>query len=169
MPRRDPPKRRNGHGAIIDFSSTYGNGVDPENPMNWVPVTYCAAKDAIRGLTTSLAPRRRPRDRVNAFAPGPISGNWEQELGIAPEHIEEAKAMNAMKRFDEPGEIAETVLFLASDAGNRGWTPRLYGRPTPTAKGESRCPDSVPSSAARPGGVQRSRVVSTVSSTTPRQ
>ncbi len=50
-----PPKRRNGCGAIINFSSTYGNGVNPENPINWVPVTYCAAKGAIRGLTTSLA------------------------------------------------------------------------------------------------------------------
>ncbi len=43
--------------------------------------------------------------------------------------------MNTMKRFDDPREIAETVLFLASDAGSRGWAPRLYGRPTPTAKG----------------------------------
>ena len=39
----------------------------------------------------------------------------EQEWGVAPEHIEEAKAMNPMNRFGDPREIAETVMFLASD------------------------------------------------------
>jgi 3-oxoacyl-[acyl-carrier protein] reductase len=110
-----PYMRRNGSGAIINFSSTYGNGVTPENPINWVPVTYCAAKGAIRGFTASLARDIAPDIRVNALAPGPISGNWEQEWGVDPEHIEEAKAMNPMKRFGDPREIAETVMFLASD------------------------------------------------------
>jgi 3-oxoacyl-[acyl-carrier protein] reductase len=109
------PMRRHGRGAIVNFSSTYGNGVNPENAVNWVPVTYCAAKGAIRGLTTSLARDVAPEIRVNALAPGPISGNWEQEWGVAPEHIAEAKAMNPLKRFGDPREIAETVLFLASD------------------------------------------------------
>jgi 3-oxoacyl-[acyl-carrier protein] reductase len=128
-----PAMRRQERGAIINFSSTYGNGVNPENPINWVPVTYCAAKGAIRGLTTSLARDLAPAIRVNALAPGPISGNWEQEWGVAPEHIEEAKAMNPMKRFGDPREIAETVLFLASDGAGYingqvihvegGWVP----------------------------------------------
>jgi 3-oxoacyl-[acyl-carrier protein] reductase len=128
-----PHMRRHGHGAIINFSSTYGNGINPENAVNWVPVTYCAAKGAIRGLTTSLARDVAPEIRVNALAPGPISGNWEQEWGVAPEHIEEAKAMNPMKRFGDPREIAETVLFLASDGAvyingqvihvEGGWVP----------------------------------------------
>lgn len=128
-----PHMRRHGRGAIINFSSTYGNGVNPENPINWVPVTYCAAKGAIRGLTASLARDIAPEIRVNALAPGPISGNWEQEWGVAPEHIEEAKAMNPMKRFGDPREIAETVMFLASDGAGYingqvihvegGWVP----------------------------------------------
>ena len=127
------PMRRHGRSAIVNFSSTYGNGVNPENAINWVPVTYCAAKGAIRGLTTSLARDVAPEIRVNALAPGPISGNWEQEWGVAPEHIEEAKAMNPLKRFGDPREIAETVLFLASDGAGYingqvihvegGWVP----------------------------------------------
>jgi 3-oxoacyl-[acyl-carrier protein] reductase len=125
--------RRLGRGAIINFSSTYGNGVNPANAINWVPVTYCAAKGAIRGLTTSLARDIAPEIRVNAIAPGPISGNWEQEWGVAPEHIAEARAMNPLKRFGDPREIAETVLFLASDGAGYingqvihvegGWVP----------------------------------------------
>jgi len=106
-----PFMRRHGRGVIINFSSTYGNGVTPENPINWVPVTYCAAKGAIRGFTAALARDIAPDIRVNALAPGPISGNWEQEWGVSPEHIDEAKAMNPMKRFGEPREIAEPSSF----------------------------------------------------------
>lgn len=128
-----PLMRRHGHAVIVNFSSTYGNGISPDNPINWVPVTYCAAKGAIRGFTASLARDLAPEIRVNALAPGPISGNWEQEWGVAPEHIDEAKAMNPMKRFGDPREIAETVLFLASDGAGYvngqvlhvegGWVP----------------------------------------------
>ncbi len=104
-----------GGGAIVNFSSTYGNGTNPENAINFVPVTYSAAKGAVRGLTATLARDVAPDIRVNALAPGPISGQWETEWGVAPEHIDEAIAMNPLKRFGTPEEIAETVLFLASD------------------------------------------------------
>jgi 3-oxoacyl-[acyl-carrier protein] reductase len=104
-----------GGGAIVNFSSTYGNGINPDNAINFVPVTYSTAKGAIRGLTTTLARDLAPKIRVNALAPGPISGDWETEWGVSPEHIDEAIAMNPLKRFGKPEEIAETVLFLASD------------------------------------------------------
>ena len=57
-----PHMRRHGRGAIINFSSTYGNGINPENAINWVPVTYCAAKGAIRGLHRVPGARHRPGD-----------------------------------------------------------------------------------------------------------
>jgi hypothetical protein len=38
--------RRHGHGAIINFSSTYGNGINPENAINW--------------FRSPTAPRRAP-------------------------------------------------------------------------------------------------------------
>jgi 3-oxoacyl-[acyl-carrier protein] reductase len=128
-----PHMRRHGHGAIVNFSSSYGNGVTPDNAINWVPATYCAAKGAIRGFTTSLARDVAPEIRVNALAPGPISGDWEQGWGVSQEHIDEAKAMNPMKRFGDPREVAETVMFLASDGAGYinghvlhiegGWAP----------------------------------------------
>src|SRR5436305_13598566 len=104
-----------GGGAIVNFSSTYGNGTNPENAINFVPVTYSTAKGAIRGFTTTLARDLAPEIRVNALAPGPTSGEWETEWGVSPEHIEEAIAMTPMKRFGLPEELAESVLFLASD------------------------------------------------------
>jgi 3-oxoacyl-[acyl-carrier protein] reductase len=110
-----PMMLEGGGGAIVNFSSTYGNGTNPENAINFVPVTYSTAKGAIRGFTTTLARDLAPEIRVNALAPGPISGQWETEWGVAPEHIQEAIAMNPLKRFGKPEEIAETALFLASD------------------------------------------------------
>jgi 3-oxoacyl-[acyl-carrier protein] reductase len=109
------PHMREAGGAIVNFSSTYGNGIDPDNPINFVPVTYCAAKGAVRGLTASLARDLAPNIRVNALAPGPIEGNWEGEWGISPAQVEQAIAMTPLKRFGVPAEIAETALFLASD------------------------------------------------------
>lgn len=41
-----PHMRRHGHGAIINFSSTYGNGINPENAINW--------------FRSPTAPRRAP-------------------------------------------------------------------------------------------------------------
>jgi 3-oxoacyl-[acyl-carrier protein] reductase len=104
-----------GGGAIVNFSSTYGNGIDPDNPINFVPVTYCAAKGAVRGLTASLARDLAPSIRVNALAPGPIEGDWEDEWGVSRAQVEQAIAMTPLRRFGVPNEIAETALFLASD------------------------------------------------------
>ena len=57
----------------------------------------------------------RPSFRVNAVAPGAIEANWDVDWGIPAEHLEEAVAMTPLKRMGWPDEIAETVLFLASD------------------------------------------------------
>jgi 3-oxoacyl-[acyl-carrier protein] reductase len=102
-------------GAILNLSSTYGNGMNPDNPINFVPVAYCAAKGAVRGLTVAMARELAPGIRVNALAPGPISGQWEQEWEISGGQIEEALSMIPLKRFGRPEEIAETALFLLSD------------------------------------------------------
>ena len=105
-----PKMARRGAGSIINVSSMVAlvglaGGA-----------AYGATKAAQAALTRAWAAEFSPSGvRVNAVAPGPISGNWEQEWGVDPEHIEEAKAMNPMKRFGDPREIAETVMFLASD------------------------------------------------------
>jgi NAD(P)-dependent dehydrogenase (short-subunit alcohol dehydrogenase family) len=102
-------------GAILNLSSTYCNGVNPDKPINFVPVAYCAAKGAIRGLTVAMARELAPRIRVNALVPGSISGQWEQEWDLSGGQIEEALRMIPLQRFGRPEEIAETALFLLSD------------------------------------------------------
>ena len=104
-----------GGGAIVNFAGSYGNGVNQENMVNSVAVPYCAAKGAVRGFTASLARDLAPNIRVNAVSPGPIEANWDTDWGIPAEHVEEAVNMTHLKRMGVPQEIAETVLFLASD------------------------------------------------------
>ena len=73
-----------GRGSIVNFSGSYGNGIDPENFVNSVAVAYSTAKGAVRAFTASLARDLAPTIRVNAIAPGAIEANWEADWGIPP-------------------------------------------------------------------------------------
>ena len=112
-----PHLKRSGSGAIVNFSGSYGNGVNQENVVNSVAVTYCAAKGGVRAFTSALARDLAPEVRVNAIAPGPIAANWEDDWEIPKEHVDEALEMTPLGRMGMPEEIAETVLYLASDGG----------------------------------------------------
>jgi 3-oxoacyl-[acyl-carrier protein] reductase len=112
-----PHLKATGDGAIVNFSGSYGNGIDQENVVNSVAVTYCAAKGGVRAFTSALARDLAPEIRVNAVAPGPIEANWEDDWEIPEAHLEEALAMTPLKRMGLPEEIAETVLYLASGGG----------------------------------------------------
>jgi 3-oxoacyl-[acyl-carrier protein] reductase len=110
-----PHLRASGNGAIVNFSGSYGNGTNQENVVNSVAVTYCAAKGGVRALTAALARDLAPEVRVNAIAPGPIEANWEDDWEIPQDHLDEALAMTPLGRMGKPDEIAETVLYLASE------------------------------------------------------
>ena len=112
-----PHMLERGRGAIVNFSGSYGNGVDQDNLVNSVAVQYCAAKGAVRAFTAALARDLAPTIRVNAVSPGAIEANWEADWEIPQEHVEQALQMTPLKRMGRPAEIAETVLFLASDGG----------------------------------------------------
>ena len=97
-----------GHGIIINVASQLGQigGVELCH--------YSAAKAGIIGLTKSLAREVSAQGvRVNAVAPGPI--NTELVLGLSEEWRQNKAAELPLGRFGEPGEVAETVSFLASD------------------------------------------------------
>jgi NAD(P)-dependent dehydrogenase (short-subunit alcohol dehydrogenase family) len=112
-----PHLRKSGSGAIVNFSGSYGNGINQENVVNSVAVTYCAAKGGVRAFTSALARDLAPAIRVNAVAPGAIAANWEDDWEIPKEHLDEALEMTPLRRLGKPEEIAETVLYLASDGG----------------------------------------------------
>ncbi len=81
---------------------------------------YSATKGALRAyarvLTTELAPRKI---RVNSVAPGPIETPIYGKIGMPQDAVQEMGQSFAeatpMKRFGSANEIADVVLFLASD------------------------------------------------------
>ena len=76
---------------------------------------YMTTKAAVLGLVRSLSKELGPRGvRVNAVAPGYT--DTEQTAGMPPARRAEALAKTALGRFATPDEIADAVLFLASDA-----------------------------------------------------
>jgi 3-oxoacyl-[acyl-carrier protein] reductase len=103
--------------AIVNFAGSYGNGVNQENLVNAVSVSFCAAKGAIRGFTAALARDLAPHIRVNAISPGMIEANWDADWNIPAADLDEAKAATPLRRMGTPEEIAESVLYLASPGG----------------------------------------------------
>ena len=75
---------------------------------------YCAAKAGVIGLTRALAREFAPAIRVNAIAPGPVATVMVSLETMSAAAIENERAI-PQQRFAEPSEIADTVLFLASD------------------------------------------------------
>lgn len=71
---------------------------------------YSAAKAGVIGATKALAQEVARRGvTVNAVAPGFIRTDMTQDL-----NEQELKALIPMKRFGEPDEVADAVVFLAS-------------------------------------------------------
>jgi NAD(P)-dependent dehydrogenase (short-subunit alcohol dehydrogenase family) len=99
-----------GSGSIVNVSSTYGRTGAAGASI------YAASKHAVEGLTKSAALEAASSGvRVNMVAPGPIetgmlnrfTGSDERKAGLA--------ATVPLKRVGRPEEIAQTIVFLASD------------------------------------------------------
>jgi NAD(P)-dependent dehydrogenase (short-subunit alcohol dehydrogenase family) len=77
---------------------------------------YSATKGAIEVVTRNLAKELGPRGiRVNAIAPGAIDTDMAQGFLGTEEGRDYIKSVQALKRIGEPKDIADAVLFLASD------------------------------------------------------
>ncbi|MFH1923642.1 MAG: SDR family oxidoreductase, partial [Planctomycetota bacterium] len=76
---------------------------------------YSASKAAVIGLTRTVARELAGRNiTVNAVAPGFIATDMSAALG--EEVIEEIKKQTPLGRLGEPQDVADAVLFLASEA-----------------------------------------------------
>lgn len=96
------------YGRIINISSMWGiSGASCE-------VHYSAAKAALIGFTKALAKEVGLSGiTVNCVAPGVIDTDMNGHL--SPEIISELKEETPLNRIGAPRDVAETVLFLASE------------------------------------------------------
>ncbi|WP_018296682.1 SDR family NAD(P)-dependent oxidoreductase [Corynebacterium lubricantis] len=105
-----PLLKKAGGGAITNFASVAGLVSLP------MPAYYPASKAAIVGMTRSSAGELAPFNiRVNALAPAGINTALLKQSG--DEHVQALLAMQPLKRVADPEEIAQTLVFLSSDAG----------------------------------------------------
>ncbi|MDB5869766.1 MAG: family oxidoreductase [Polaromonas sp.] len=80
---------------------------------------YAASKAGLIGLTQSLAVEFGSAGvRVNAILPGGVDTPMGQQMTSSPEALAYIKNLHALKRIAQPEEIAQSVLYLASDASS---------------------------------------------------
>ena len=94
-------------GVIINISST--NWLNTYYPLS---VDYDASKSGLISLTYDSAVEFAPYVRVNCIAPGWV--NTEMNKDLEENFKKEESERILVKRFGEPGEIANVVYFLAS-------------------------------------------------------
>ncbi len=111
--------RMNDGGSIIITSSIMGVKANPNI------VAYATSKHALVGLMRTVAKEAAPRNiRVNVLAPGPVDNGFQTDI---EDRLGSVMGMDAtqminqtipLKRHARPEEIAESVLFLASEASS---------------------------------------------------
>ena len=99
-----------GSGSIVNVSSTYGRTGAAGASI------YSASKHAVEGLTKSAALEAASSGvRVNMVAPGPIDTGMLNRFTGTDERKASLAATVPLKRVGRPEEIAQTIMFLASD------------------------------------------------------
>jgi NAD(P)-dependent dehydrogenase (short-subunit alcohol dehydrogenase family) len=104
---------KSGGGSIVCLSSI--SGMEGQKRQS----TYGPAKFVATGLTKHLGVEWADKGiRVNAVAPGTINTERVQRLPEepgGPEYLVAIKKLHPMGRIGDPAEVANAILFLASD------------------------------------------------------
>ncbi len=102
---------KQGHGNIVNVASLAGLKAAPNM------ISYSASKFAVVGMTKSAAMEYATKNiRVNAVCPGYTeSALLDQLINAKPEMDAILKSVIPMKRYGKADEIADAVVWLASD------------------------------------------------------
>lgn len=102
---------KQGGGNIVNIASLAGLKASPNN------ISYSASKFAVVGMTKSVAMEYATKNiRVNAVCPGYTeSALLTQLINAKPEMDAVLKSVIPMKRYGRAEEIADAVVWLASD------------------------------------------------------
>jgi len=102
-----------GGGSIVNISSAYGHQGAAGASI------YVASKHAVEGLTKSAALELAgAKVRVNAVAPGPIDTGMLDRFTGGEAGMAYMRSVVAMSRIGEAHEVADAVVFIASDAAS---------------------------------------------------
>jgi NAD(P)-dependent dehydrogenase (short-subunit alcohol dehydrogenase family) len=106
-----------GGGVIINAASGWGLVGGPR------AVAYCASKGAVVQLTKAMAIDHGPQNiRVNCVCPGdtdtPMLRSEAEQLGESVDRFLAHAADRPLGRIGTPEDIAQAVLYLASDAAS---------------------------------------------------
>ena len=106
-----PAMIERGRGSIVNVSSVSGLVGTPNR------AAYAASKGALDAATRSLAIELGPSGiRVNAVAPGVVdTALWAKNKAI-PGVVQSIEAQTPLRRWATPEDIADVIVFLASDA-----------------------------------------------------
>jgi glucose 1-dehydrogenase len=103
-------RMRSTGGSIVNISSVHEDFPFPE----YTP--YCASKGGLRMMMRNAALELAAYGiRVNNVAPGAIKTPINAATLADPAKIARLRQLIPLERVGEPGEVAEVVLFLASD------------------------------------------------------
>jgi NAD(P)-dependent dehydrogenase (short-subunit alcohol dehydrogenase family) len=119
------------HGKIINIVSIAGLYGSP------MTAPYGAAKAGVMNFTKSLAIEWAKHNiYVNAVAPGPILTDSGRDLLWSDAGLQaKVRQQVPLGRFGEPEEVANAVIFLASDASSYITGETLYVDGGPSARG----------------------------------
>lgn len=100
------------YGKIINVSSN--NGIDKYDPST---LEYDASKSAVINMTYNFAKEFAPYINVNCVAPGWVKTEKIEKLDeeLGNKFIESESSKILLKRFAESFEIANVIVFLASE------------------------------------------------------
>jgi len=112
-----PELIKQGGGAIVNMGSGWGI----KGGRN--AVSYCASKGAVVNMTRAMAIDHGPQNiRVNCICPGdtdtPMLRDEARQLGQAEDQFMAEAAGRPLNRYAQPIEIAQSVLYLVSDAAS---------------------------------------------------
>jgi NAD(P)-dependent dehydrogenase (short-subunit alcohol dehydrogenase family) len=107
-----PHMQKNGRGVIVNMASMAHRRGAPGSSVH-----YAAAKGAVVTMTMGVAREFAHLGiRCLSISPGPIRTPFQAAAQTSPALMQQFLDDVPMKRFGEPEEIGELVLFMCSDA-----------------------------------------------------
>jgi NAD(P)-dependent dehydrogenase (short-subunit alcohol dehydrogenase family) len=103
------PALRASRGNIVNTASESGMMGQPGNSI------YCASKGGLINMSRVLALDLAPDVRINNVCPGGVDTDMMRAGTTSDADLDGARAYAPMKRIARPEEIADAILYLASD------------------------------------------------------